>query len=147
MSADGEVSRREEMLLGAAPARDAVISFARGESHLLLGGTFVDLPLARAVRLPRGSLRFDPASGLFGLVPASAEGPFSEPEVRRLLNQAIDRNALVAALNVPGLAARATVLELGLDGVPALVQPAWFANCPSPPGLELRRRVGSKVDL
>ena len=128
LSADGEVSRREEVLLGAASSRDAVISFARGESHLLLGGTFVDLPFARAVRLPRGSLRFDPASGLFGLVPASADGPFSEPDVRRLLNQAIDRNALVGALNVPGLAARATVLEPGLDGVPALVQPAWFAS-------------------
>ena len=128
MSPDGEVSRREEVLLGAAPARDAIVSFARGESHLLLGGTFADLPLAQAVRLPRGSLRFDPASGLFGLVPASAEGPFSEPDVRRLLNQAINRDALVAALNVPGLAARATVLEPGLDGVPAIVQPAWFAT-------------------
>lgn len=136
LSADGEVSRREEVLLGAAPSRDAIVSFAKGESHLLLGGTFVDLPLARAVRLPRNSLRFDPASGLFGLVPASADGPFSEPEVRRLLNQAIDRNALIASLNVPGLAARATVLEPGLDGVPALLQPAWFAS-----PLEERRPV------
>ena len=128
LSPDGEVSRREEVLLGAGPARDAMLSFARGESHLLLGGTFVDLPFAQAIRLPRNSLRFDPASGLFGLVPASAEGPFSEPDVRRLLNQAIDRTALVAALNVPGLTARATVLEPGLDGVPALVQPAWFGS-------------------
>jgi peptide/nickel transport system substrate-binding protein len=44
-----------------------------------------------------------------------------------LLNAAIDRDALVAAFRVPGLAARTTVLEPGLDGVPAPVQPAWFS--------------------
>jgi peptide/nickel transport system substrate-binding protein len=63
---------------------------------------------------------------LFGLVPASRPGPLDELDVRRLLNQAIDREALVRMLNVPGLVARATVLEPGLDGLPPPVQPAWF---------------------
>ena len=128
LSSDGEVSRREEVLLGSAGARDAVVAFARGQADVVLGGTFVDLPFAQAVRVPRGSLRFDPASGLFGLVPTSAQGPFGDPQLRRLLSQAIDRDALVTALNVPGLAARATVLEPGLDGVTAVVQPAWFGT-------------------
>lgn len=128
LSADGETTRRDEVLLGSAGARDAIVAFAKGQAHLVLGGTFVDLPYAQAVRVPRGSLRFDPASGLFGLVPTSAEGPFADPGVRRLLGQAIDREALVTALNVPGLAARATVLEPGLDGVTAVVQPAWFGT-------------------
>ncbi len=125
-SDDGEPARRDELRLGGAAAADAIRDFVRGEADLVLGGTFVDLPLARRVRLPRNSLRFDPASGLFGLVPTAAEGPLAEPEVRRLLSQAIDRESLLAALDVPGLAARATVLEPGLDGVPAPVQPAWF---------------------
>ena len=122
-----EVTRRDEVLLSGAPAEQAVRAFAAGKAHLVLGGTFADLPYARYVRLPRNSLRFDPASGLFGLVPVSAEGAFSEPEVRRLLSAAVDREALATALNVPVFAARATVLEAGLDGLPEPAQPAWFA--------------------
>jgi peptide/nickel transport system substrate-binding protein len=126
VSAEGEVTARDDVLLGTATAEDAVRAFARGEAHLVLGGTFVDLPFVRAVRLPGESLRFDPVAGLFGLVPARADGPLADPELRALLSRAIDRNALIAALNVPGLAARATVLEPGLDGVPAPQQPDWF---------------------
>ena len=127
VSSSDEVTRREEVLLRGSAAPAAIRAFADGTTHLVLGGTFVDLPFAQAVRLRRNSLRFDPASGLFGLVPASRPGPFDEPDVRRLLSQAIDREELVRAMNVPGLVARATVLEPGLDGVPTPVQPAWFS--------------------
>ena len=128
VSAEDEVSRREEVLLSSASAEQAVRSFADGKSDLVLGGTFVDLPSARAVRLPRRSLTFDSTSGLFGLVPTRADGPLASRDVRQLLSQAIDRNALIAALNVPGLTPRATVLEPGLDGMAAPVQPAWFGT-------------------
>ncbi|HET9812242.1 MAG TPA: ABC transporter substrate-binding protein [Sphingomicrobium sp.] len=127
-SPDEETSRHDEVLLGGAPPETAVKAFAAGRAALVLGGSFADLPYARAVRLPRNSIRFDPVSGLFGLVPASPEGIAAKPEVRRLLSQAIDRGALIAAFNVPALAARATVLEPGLDGLPAPVQPAWFGT-------------------
>jgi peptide/nickel transport system substrate-binding protein len=39
----------------------------------------------------------------------------------------VDRGALIAALDVPGLIGRATLLEAGLDGVPGPVVPAWMA--------------------
>jgi oligopeptide transport system substrate-binding protein len=128
ISTSEEVTRREEVLLSGAPPEQAVRAFADGKAHLVLGGTFADLPYARAVRLPRGSVRFDPASGLFGLVPTTADGPLADREIRQLLSQSIDRDTLIAALNVPGLAARATVLEPGLDGMPAPIQPAWFGT-------------------
>ncbi|GAA4713156.1 ABC transporter substrate-binding protein [Sphingomonas lutea] len=126
MGADGELSRREEVLLGHAEPREAISAFARGDAQMVLGGTFSHLPWAQAARLPRGSLRFDPASGLFGLAPATADGPYSDPQALSLLSQAIDRSALVALLNVPGLNGRATVLEPGLDGISAVVQPSWL---------------------
>jgi peptide/nickel transport system substrate-binding protein len=128
VSNDGDVTRREEVLLSGAKAEQAVRMFAAGKVDLVLGGTFADLPYARAVRLPRNSLRFDPAAGLFGLVPTSADGPLKERDVRRLLSEAIDRDALVASLNVPGLTARANVLEPGLDGVSAPAPPPWFGT-------------------
>jgi oligopeptide transport system substrate-binding protein len=127
-SPDDETIVREEVFLAGATAAKAVRTFAAGKADLVLGGTFANLPSARFVKLPRNSLQFDPASGLFGLVVARANGPLSDPEVRRLLNAAIDRDALIAPLQVPGLTARTTVLEQGLDGVPAPVQPPWFGR-------------------
>jgi len=125
---DGEQSRREEILLTGAAAQQAVRSFAAGKTDLVLGGTFADLPLALGVKLPRGALRFDPASGLFGLVPTRRGGVFDDPDVRLLLSQAIDRDALTDAMRVPGLIARATLLEPGLEGVADPVPPPWTAT-------------------
>ncbi|HET7817275.1 MAG TPA: ABC transporter substrate-binding protein [Sphingomicrobium sp.] len=122
---DDEESRREQVVLAAAAAPDAVRAFLAGKTDLLLGGTFADLPYARAEDMPRGALRFDPASGLFGLVPARADGPAADVELRRLLAQAIDRQVLVDAFDVPGLLPRATVLEPGLDGLADPSPPPW----------------------
>ena len=122
---DGEEGRTEQLWLGGSDAPTAVRSFMAGEADLVLGGTFADLPYPRRVRLPRGALRFDPVAGLFGLAPARSGGPIADPELRRLLAQSIDRDALIAALDVPGLVGRATLLEAGLDGVPNPVTPQW----------------------
>ena len=127
VAGDGESPEHEEVLIAGASAGDAVRDFAQGKSDVVLGGNFADLPLTTGVRLPRNALRFDPASGLFGLVPAQRGGKLDNPAVRALLSQAIDRTAFVTALRVPGLAPRATLLEQGLDGTPAPVAPAWFA--------------------
>jgi oligopeptide transport system substrate-binding protein len=128
LSVDGEQTQEEEVWLSAADASSAIRQFAAGKLDLVLGGTFIDLPLARSVKLPRNALQFDPVAGLFGLVPARAEGPAANPEVRRLLSQVIDRDSLVAAYQVPGLSPRATILQTGLEGIPAPQAPAWAAS-------------------
>lgn len=128
ISGDGEDTRKEQVLLAGASAADAVRAFAAGKTDLVLGGTFTDLPHAQSMRLPRNSLRFDPAAGLFGLVPARKGSPLDDRDVRRLLSQAIDRDALVDALHVPGLAARATTLEPALEGLADPVPPPWLAT-------------------
>jgi len=124
-NSDDQTPREEEVLLSAAGPAGAVRAFAAEVSDLVLGGTLVDLPYTRAVKLPRRSLRFDPASGLLGLVPAKAGGPLDKPEIRRLLSEAIDRAGFVGALAVPGLNQRATLLEPGLDGLPPPAAPTW----------------------
>ena len=127
-SPDDETNRTEKILLAGAAARQAVRAFADGNADLVLGGASADLPYALGVKLPRGSLRFDPASGLFGLLPVRKGGVLDNIEVRRLLSQSIDRDALANALRVPGLVPRATVLEPALEGVPDPVQPSWMAT-------------------
>ena len=125
--ADGEEDRTEELHLGSAAAPQAVRDFASGDTDMVLGGTFADLPFTRRAQLPRGALRFDPVAGLFGLAPARRGGPLADAALRRLLSQAIDRDALILALDVPGLVGRATLLEARLDGVPDPVPPPWAA--------------------
>jgi oligopeptide transport system substrate-binding protein len=126
VASDQGETRHEEVLLAGTSADDAISDFAASKNDLVLGGTFVDLPLTRRLRLPGGALRFDPASGLFGLVPVHAGGPLDKADVRRLLAQALDRANFLNVLGVPGLAARATLLEPGLDGIPAPIAPVWF---------------------
>ncbi|HKP33841.1 MAG TPA: ABC transporter substrate-binding protein [Sphingomicrobium sp.] len=125
---DDEASLREEVLLATSHGGDAVRAFANGKADLVLGGTFADLAVAQRTKLPRAALRFDPASGLFGLVPARIGGALDKPEVRRLLAQILDRGNFVGALGVPGLAARATLLEPGLTDTPAPVAPTWSST-------------------
>jgi peptide/nickel transport system substrate-binding protein len=108
------------------PAVPALTAFRNGKLDLVLGGSIGDLPFATRARLPRGALRFDPASGLLGFAPARRDGPLADPDVRRLLSQAINRDALIAALGVPGLLPRATVLQAGLEGVSTPLQPPWL---------------------
>jgi peptide/nickel transport system substrate-binding protein len=128
MSADEESAQKEEVLLSATSAPRAVQLFATGNADLVIGGTFADLPYAQRIKLPRGALVFDPASGLFGLVPLHAANGLDDPDIRRLLSQALDRDAIIAALGVPGLAPRATLLEPGLDGIPTPIVPTWVAT-------------------
>lgn len=132
----------EKVMLTAAPASAALRAFTERKVDLVLGGTFADLPLTAATRLPRNSLRFDPAAGLFGLVPARADGPIADPAVRSLLDRAIDRPALVAALGVPDLQPRSSILEAGLDGNIAPATPVWATQALADrlPGLILEAR-------
>jgi peptide/nickel transport system substrate-binding protein len=127
-SPDEETTRRDSLLLSGATAAQAVAAFADDQSDLVLGGTFNDLAYVRRVKLPRDSLHFDPASGLFGLVPTRSGGSLDDPNLRKILSQAINRDAFVSSLNVPGLSPRVTLLEPGLDGLPAPVVPAWVGT-------------------
>jgi peptide/nickel transport system substrate-binding protein len=121
-----EIAGRERVRLAARTAERAVAEFVAGKADLVLGGTSGDLAVALGARLPRGSLRVDPVAGLFGLVPARSDGPAGDLEVRALLDAALDRQALVAALGVPQLQPRFSLLQQGLDGLSAPFVPGWI---------------------
>jgi peptide/nickel transport system substrate-binding protein len=115
------------VLRGEAAPR-AVARFAAGEADLVLGGTVADLPYARAANLPVARLVFDPAAGLLGLSFGTHQGAVAKPEIRAALAMALDRGAIVAALGVPGLQPRETLLPAGIEGLAAPAAPAWAAD-------------------
>jgi oligopeptide transport system substrate-binding protein len=120
--------RTEQVALHSAEATKAVADFKAGKTRLVLGGSFADLPsVPRRERPMRAALRFDPVAGLFGLVPGRSSGPLSDKQVRDLLNRAINRDALIAALDVPDLVPRTTVLQAGLEGNAVPAAPGWAA--------------------
>ncbi|MEA3017517.1 MAG: peptide/nickel transport system substrate-binding protein [Sphingomonadales bacterium] len=128
----GEEQEEEEpaepaIALRGERAAQAVARFAAGGADLVTGGTAGDLPIARAAAPPGAALQFDPVGGLFGILFQSERGILAVPEVRRALAMAVDRDGIVAALGVPGLGARATLLPQGLDEVPGPAAPDWGA--------------------
>lgn len=113
---------RERARIRTASAKQAVALFVSDEAGLVLGGTFNDLPFARQAKPGRNALHFDPVAGLFGLLPLRTSGPLANVEARRLLSRAIDRQALVATFDVPGLTPRNTLLQAGGDGLAPITQ-------------------------
>lgn len=114
--------------------------FKAGQSDLLLGGRFQDLPYFTVAALPTPMILADPVNGLFGL---SVEGdaPFlSNPDVREIFSMAIDRDAMAERLNLSGWQTRFTILpsalELGRPPTPV----SWAEN-----PLEARRGYARSV--
>ena len=118
----------EKVRVTGGAANKLVAAFVAGDVDLVLGGTVGDLPYAWRAKVPRGSRRFDPAAGLFGLLPTGRSDVLGERDVRRLLSRAIDRQALIDGLHVGGLQPRATLLQAGLEGVGNPQQPEWLAQ-------------------
>jgi ABC-type transport system substrate-binding protein len=88
--------------LRALDARAALDAFGEGEVDVVLGGSVGSWPLADPGPLSRGTLRIDPAVGLFGLQVRRASGFLARTENREALAMAIDRSALLAPFNIGG---------------------------------------------
>lgn len=114
-----------DILLRGEPAARAVARFAEARRVLVLGGTAGDLSYARAAGLPNNTLRFDPVSGLFGLSFNPRGGPLISAALRQALSMAVDRQAIAAALNVPGLGPRTSLVPPGVQELPTVEQPVW----------------------
>ncbi|WP_133365982.1 ABC transporter substrate-binding protein [Qipengyuania sediminis] len=99
--------------------------FLDGDFAVLLGGTLATLPLADTGPLARGTVRIDPALGLFGLDVLRAEGFLSEVANREALALVLDREALIQPFNLAGWTATTRVVAPGLPDDPGLAAERW----------------------
>jgi len=74
---------------------DALSRFIHGDTDLILGGKFQDLPYFTASDIDEGLLVFDPVPGLFGLLFVEDRGPLIDETVREAITMAIDRPRLL----------------------------------------------------
>lgn len=119
------LERVREIHLHALAPEEAMARFGDGELEVVLGGRLASLPLADTGPLSRGTVRLDPAIGLFGLQVLSARGPLATPEGREALAMAIDRPALAAAFNIAGWVPTTRVVAPDLPDDPGVVGERW----------------------
>lgn len=88
--------------LTAVDAQAAVSGFSRGHYDAVFGGRVDSLTLAATGPLSRGTVRLDPAIGLFGLDVARPTGFLESAENREAVAMAIDRDAIAGELGIGG---------------------------------------------
>ena len=149
--ADPEVTEEElEKLTGdqdqdvrvrAETADMAIARFLEGDARFVTGGTYADLPLARAADVDAGRFQRDPAYGLFGLAVTAGSETLASADLRLALTLAIDREALVRSFSVADWPAAISILPAALDSGAA---PAALAALQVPIG-ERRERAKALV--
>lgn len=132
---------RTVQLRGERAAR-AIVRFQRGDAQLVLGGTYRDWPIVQTAAATR-AVRFDPAEGLFGLSVVRSRGFVANPENRRALAMAIDREALLATFGVERWMPAIPVLPERYRSSSDPVVPGWEGLSPEDRRASARARVAA----
>lgn len=117
--------RVRPIALFAMDVRQAVAGFDEGRLDLVLGGRIGDWPLADTGPLSRGTVRIDPALGLFGVQVRRAAGLLADATGREALAMAIDRPALIAPFNIGGWVPTTRIVAPALPGDPGYIVERW----------------------
>src|SRR5690554_4038258 len=127
----------------AAASAEAITLFGAGELDLVLGGGLDALPLADTGPLSRGTVRIDPAIGLFGLRVRREEGLLATAQGREAVAMAIDRAALIVPFAIGGWVATTRLVTPGLPGDPGHVAERWATQTLAEMRDEAARRVSA----
>lgn len=123
----------------------AIARFANGEAALVTGGGFDDIIYTRIANIQPRDIQIDPTTGLFGFRVARTSRAIMSPEIRQALAMALDRDALGAALGVPGWRSVQAILPPGLTDVAEPTRPFWAQAFANVRGSD-RQALASRVD-
>lgn len=122
---EAKTAAKRRILLRGERVGLAVARFVNGEAALVTGGGFDDFVYTRLVNIPPREIQIDPATGLFGFRVARSSPALMATEVRQALAMALDRDAIGAALGIPGWRPSQGILPPGLTDVAAPTRPFW----------------------
>ncbi len=111
--------------LHALAAREAITLFDEGQTDIVLNGRIDSLPMVETGPLSRGTVRVDPAVGLFGLMVNRAEGLLGDASGREAISMAIDRETLLSSFNIGGWQPTTRLVAPGLTGDLGTIGERW----------------------
>lgn len=114
-----------ELRVHGTGVKRAIALFDEGQVDVVLNGRIESLPLVDTGPLSRGTVRLDPAIGLFGLAVRNAEGILGDASGREAISMAIDRAALIAPFNVGGWQPTSRLVTPGLPGDLGTIGERW----------------------
>lgn len=123
--ADEDERARQQIWLRGERAALAVVRFRNNGAQAVLGGRFQDLAVARAGGTAASTLRFDPVSGLFGLVVADRNGFAGNADARRALSMALDRDRMLTAFGIRTWRSAITLVPAGIADLSTPAAPDW----------------------
>lgn len=129
--------------LEAESAERAIARFDEGELDVVLGGRIAALPLADTGPLSRGTVRIDPALGLFGLRVRRADGFLGTAQGREAIAMAIDREALIEPYNIGGWTPTTRLVPPGLPSDRGYIAERWSGRTIEQTRAEAARRVAT----
>lgn len=135
--------RNRTLRVRALPAQEAVEAFDSGVVDAVFNGTLAALPLADTGALSRGTVRLDPALGLFGLQVTRDRGLLATASGREAIALAIDRATLLEPFNIGGWVATTRIVPPGLPSDPGSITERWSALPIEARQQEAARRVAA----
>ena len=116
-----------QVQLSVLPGPAAVEMFYEGQVDIVLNGRLDAYPLLNTGPLSRGTIRLEPAMGLFGLEFLRPRGFLAEPANRAALSMAIDRDELLADFSLGGWVPATRLVAPGLAGDLGTIGERWQA--------------------
>jgi oligopeptide transport system substrate-binding protein len=132
-----------KVILRGERAAMAIARFRDQRGGFVTGGTVADWPVVRAAQLRASFVRIDPAQGLFGLAATTVRPFIKDDDMRKALSMAIDRNLLVASLEVPGWQPVDRLLPSQMDSSAPPSAALWVSDPISDRQAEARRRINA----
>ncbi|MCB5425616.1 ABC transporter substrate-binding protein [Altererythrobacter sp. CC-YST694] len=114
-----------ELRVHGMDVKRAIALFDEGQVDVVLNGRIENLPMVDTGPLSRGTVRLDPAIGLFGLSVRNAQGILGDASGREAISMAIDRTALLAPFNVGGWQPTSRLVAPGLPGDLGTIGERW----------------------
>lgn len=130
-----------EISVRAVPAEEALAGFDGGDFAIVLGGGIAYWPMVDTGPLSRGTVRVDPALGLFGLQVREGRGILAEDGLREALAMALDRQALLAPYSVGGWLPTTRLVPPGLPRDPGYIAERWQGEALE----DLRARAARRI--
>lgn len=142
----GEEDREENLrpiALLTLSAERAVAQFDDGVLDVVLGGNIGTIPLVETGPLSRGTVRLDPAIGLFGLRVERERGLLASAAGREAIAMAIDRAALLAPYGVGGWNPTSRIVAAGVTHDLGTIAQRWDGLTMEERRAEATRRVAA----